>query len=334
MQFLQIDDNYKLKDLSERVGARNVEHILAANDIQRSPYIGKSFSEKCKEVVDSTGEVTWQRKSVILNTFTQDSDIFEAAALLGASSWKVLSELGTFPSMLQIPESIQLPDSVDILGNGQSVAKHIYQKVMQDLSIAPHQIDPGNFNEYSAMKHSSILESQTSGSDPIQWFKLPWGDISLYSSLAQTSIDFPVYPEDYQDSVIANYTQMPDMIMQYEPWFLYQSSGPRTNTVKFHMHRDMWSGDHNDGKANELIRFCEANCFPDYNGSAVNTATVTLYVQGQSLISGIMTEVSVEWQGPILSDGWYAEFTLSLSISEVAQTPLNFKTVKSKSLIG
>ena len=100
------------------------------------------------------------------------------------------------------------------------------------------------------------------------------------------------------------------------------------------MHRDMWSGDHSDGKANELIRFCEACCYPRFNGAAVNSGTVTLYIKGQPLISGIIEDVTVHWDGPILQDGWYGHFTLEITITEIASRALNYDVVKSMPLIG
>ena len=100
------------------------------------------------------------------------------------------------------------------------------------------------------------------------------------------------------------------------------------------MHRDMWSGDHRDGKCNDLIRFCQANCYPDYNGAAVNTSIVSLYVAGQCLIRGILTEVKTTWSGPIGLDGFYLAVSMSLTFTEVSDIPLNYSTVRRKGLIG
>ena len=53
---------------------------------------------------------------------------------------------------------------------------------------------------------------------------------------------FPVYPEELDDGVVANYEDMSEMLYQYEPWKVYKSSGPREMTFTFNFHRDMWSG--------------------------------------------------------------------------------------------
>ena len=335
MQFLNIAETTTLAELANTVGDRNVESILAANNLKRTPNIGKAFAESCKNAIADSGTVDWKRQMTLLNTLTGDSDVFESASLLNQSGWKLLSTAGTLPNMLKIPESIKLPDSVSVLGNGVGIGNQVYTNAMKSLKNPPHYIDPSIFNEFSTSKTSQILDYQgITSSDPFQWFKIPWGEITLYSSLGGDSKDFPVYPEEVSDSRSASYTTMPDLLYQYEPWQVYESSGPRTNSYTFKFHRDMWSGDHRDGKANELIRFCEANCYPEYNGSAVNTALVTLLIGGQSLITGVLTDVSTRWSGPIGLDKWYLECELELTITEVAQTPLSYSTVRNKGLIG
>ena len=127
---------------------------------------------------------------------------------------------------------------------------------------------------------------------------------------------------------------MPDLLYQYEPWQVYDSSGPRSNTYTIEAHRDMWTGDHRDGKANEMIRFFESNLYARYSGSSVITPLVTLYVAGSSLITGVMTDCSVTWDGPIGLDGWYLHFKMNFTIVEVSQTALNYDTIKKMPLIG
>ena len=335
LQLLRIQQDTKLSELTELAGnSRNVESILLANNLPRNPNVGKTFSSRCNEIMNNAPTVSWQRKSTVLNDLALDSDIFENAAMLSESEWKLLSSLGVLPNTLKIPETIELPQSLDTLGNGVPVSSRIYKSALNMLSNSPHKIDPSIFNEYSVMKSSSILDFDGGSTQLLQWFKIPWGDVTLYSSLDDASVDFPVYPEEVSDSRCANYTTMPDMIMQYEPWQVYSGSGPRTNTYEFDFHRDMWTGDHRDGKANELVRFCEACCYPEYNGSAVNTTLVTLYVKGKSLITGILTNVNTTWDGPIGLDSWYLHCKLSLTITEVSPSALNYAAVKSMPLIG
>lgn len=335
MQFLNISSSTKLSELSNIVGDRNLEYVLNANQLTRTPNIGKQFSDKCKNVSGSdVPEVDWTRKSALLNGFASSSDVFEKAAISDESEWKIISALGTFANMLKIPDSVSLPNTVDILGNDEHIDKQIYNKAMYQLETQ-HVIDPAIFNTYSSIKPSKIVDTvDTGNTDVFQYFNIPWGEVTLYSSLDGDSVDFPVYPEELSDSRKANYTTMPDLLYQYEPWQLFQVSGPRSNTYVFSFHRDMWTGDHRDGKANALIRFCEACCYPEYNGSAVNTSTVTLLIAGQPHIVGIITDVSTKWDGPIGLDGWYLHCELSITITEVSTSALSYSSVKNKPLIG
>ena len=335
MQFLSIKDTTTLSQLADIVGDRNVDAILAANNLKRTRSIGKAYRASCDEAIASAKDVDWQRQMTLLNTVTGCSDVFETLALMGENGWKLFSVLGTLPGMLKIPESIVLPDSVDVLGTSEGINNLVYQKAMTSLKNPPHYVDPSIFNEYSSRRSSQILnyEGAAPAADPFQWFQIPWGEVTLYSSLGQDSIDFPVYPEEVSDGRSANYTTMPDLLYQYEPWQVYQSSGPRRNTYTFKFHRDMWSGDHTDGRANELIRFCEANCYPEYNGSAVNTATVALYIAGVPHIVGVLQDTRVKWSGPLGLDGWYLVCELELTIIEVSETALNYSAIRNKAII-
>lgn len=334
MQFISIKSTDNLKDFIKSVGVSNAQAILAANDIPWSPNIGQQFSDKCDRIVESQGEVDYQRKATILNGYVQDDDVFERAALSSEDEWKVISDLGAFPGMLKVPESVTLPDSAEMLGSGKPISSSIYNKAMEQLQTPPHRIDPGIFNEYSTIRNANMTAHAQTVSNAMKWFKIPWGEITLHSSLDDESVEFPCYPEELSDSRKANYTQMPDLLYQAEPWQLYESSGPRSNTYTFDIHRHMWSGDHNDGMCNNLIRFCEAHCYPRFNGSLVNTSIATLYVHGNKLIRGVITDVDTDWDGPIADDGWYLHVKLSITITEVAGEELNYDTIKSKPLIG
>ena len=211
-----------------------------------------------------------------------------------------------------------------------------YRTVMLQLRLN-QSIDPAVFNEINTSPAVSgdvdpYLNIGNSN-NPMSW-NLPWGKIQIYSSLLDKVVDIPAYPEEFETSRTANYTNMPDLIYQYEPWLAYQDSGPREQSLTFHLHRDMWTGDHRDGKANELIRFCEANTFPRYNGSAVLAPTVKIYIAGQTFISGVLTQTNIRWRGPIGLDDWPLDFDLSLTIKEVSEIALNIDSVSKFGLVG
>lgn len=334
MKFIPITGQTTLHELVQDFGAENTRSILNANRLTWRPDVGKQFKRLCQATISGTDPIEYQRKATLLNSYVQDDDVFERAALSGSSDWKLLSQLGTFSDMLKVPESITISDYSGMLGSGNPVTRTVYNTVMAQLiDSESHNVDESAFNTYSTIQNVSLSRNDVSPS-AFQWFELPWGEITLQSNMDNTSMDFPCYPETVSDSRRANYSTMPDLLYQYEPWQLYQGSGPREVTYKFDIHRDMWSGDHRDQKANELIRFCEAHCYPRFNGSLVNTGIVTLYIHGAPEIRGVITNVSTDWSGPIGSDGYYLFCELAITIVEVSGQPLNFDSVKSKPIIG
>lgn len=341
MQFLEISQDMTLSNLSKIVGERNVDSVLNENSLERSVNIGKSFSDRNKEIIAQYGgEVDFQKKLNIINQFVGDSDIFEKAALGTNEDWTTLAHCNCFTDAMKIPSDIQLPSAVGVLGNGESVANRIYNLCTTSIKLE-NNVDPSIFAPYNASYTSSqtydangrLREEQTF-EGPFQWFALPFGEIALFSSISQEMLYFPVYPNEFDDGVKANYDEMGEMLYQYEPWKVYKSSGPRELSFTFEFHRDMWTGDHRDGNANYLIRGCEANCYPQFNGSLVHAPIVTLYIHGQNLITGVMTDCKVNWKGPIGLDGFRLLCELSFSITEIAPEPLNYTTVKNKGLIG
>lgn len=339
MQFLSISRNLKLSELSSTIGRRNVDAVLNANSLTRTTEIGKKFYSDCDDVIrrmDNLGEVvTNQRKYSLLNTFTSNSDVFEYAALADETDWKMLSSKGTFYGKLKIPETITLTDSSKIIGNSVPIKKAIYESAMYQM-YNHGKVDPAIFLKSEPVKAigNNTPNQSSNSSNPFQLFNLPWGKISLYSSLSDSSMDFPCYPENLSDGRSATYDTMPDMIYQYEPWQVYKTSGPRQIEYVFDIHRDMWSGNHLDGQCNELIRFCEANCYPEYRGSAVVPPTVTLYIEGKPHISGVLVDVRTDWDGPIGQDGWYLHVQLKLSVIEVAKEALSHSVILNKGLIS
>lgn len=334
--FLMIDKNLTLRQLSSYVGSQQANSVLNLNGLKRQRDLYNQYKQKCDDIVKSSENVSWKRKSEILNLFSTDSDVFEYAAVQDEDGWKVLSSSMSFRDAIAIPETVEIVQYDDVLGNRKAVASDVYNSVMKSLELTG-EINTSLFNDFSTIKPSTARYGSSSNrtvNGLFQAFRIPWGDIKFYSQLSDESVDIPAYPENLKQARTATYTTMPDMLYQYEPWYMYSSSGPREITFDFHLHRQMWTGDETDGKANEMIRFIEASTFPRYQGSNVNSDICTLYIKGAAYIRGIVTNVEVEWTGPIGSDGFYLEFNLSISFSEVSSKALNYDVVKSMPLLG
>ena len=335
MKYIQINQTTTLTDLRNIVGATNLSTVLAINSLPRIPNIGAYALQRENRIIQTDDNVSNEFKQTALNRASGDSDVFEMMSLMNEGGWKVYKSTNALPGTIQVPDTMIVSNAQNVLGNDQRVTKTVYTKVINSIAEEPYYAEPETFNSYYANKSTQVVNvTSASSQNMFQYFKIPWGNMTIYSSLAQDSKDFPVYPEEISDSAKANYQQMPEMIYQYEPWMIYSSSGPRAVQYSFTFHRDMWTGDHRDGKANELVRFCMANCYAEYNGSAVNTPLVTLYMNGDVLIHGVLTDVGVNWSGPLGLDNFYLVCKLTLSITEIAIEPLDYWSVMNKPLVG
>ena len=338
MQFLKMAKDMTLSALSSIVGERNVDTVLNANSLERSVNVGSAFEKRNKDLVKQFQNISVdnQKKLSILNQFVGDSDIYEKAYLGSEDDWVTLSQYNCFTDAIKIPDEVKLPPSEGLLGNSEPIPGDVYRKCTESLKIGT--VDPTIFSEYNASfldgRYGITTGTQSTNNTPFEWFKLPWGEVCLYSSLNKEMLYFPVYPDNLGDGVRANYDEMGEMLYQYEPWKVYKSSGPREISFTFNFHRDMWTGDHRDGNANNLIRGCEANCYPSFDGSLVNVSLVTLYIHGQNFITGVMTDCKAQWDKPIGLDGFYLKCELSFTIVEVSPEALSFETVRNKGLIG
>lgn len=347
MKLLSISKTTTLKELSNMVGYNNVTDMLVANNLSRTPDIGKQFydmTEKLKSQDTNidyipSGSVMTDRKMTVLKDLMDDSDIFEKACLSTNKEWQVISKLATFSGYLKIPEKIagDIPLNASIIGNGVPVSGSVYNSVMDSLKNTG-EVDVSVFSTYDGLSVNNMSRYTAANADYGRnavntWFKIPFHEITLYSNLMDGSVDIPAYPDSISDGVSASYDTMSDLLYQYEPWLYYSHSGPRELTFTFELHRDMWTGDRKDGLANEMIRFCEANCYADYKGAIVNTPIVTLYIHGSAFITGVMTSCKTNWNGPLGDDGWYLCFTLEFTIKEVSKMRLNMEAQRNKSLI-
>ena len=333
MQYLKMTKDMTLSDLASVVGERNVDSVLNTNGLDRTVNIGEEFLSRTL----TSANPDYQQKLNILNQFVGDSDLFEKAALGTEDGWRHLSEYNCFSDAIHIPEDVHLPPAEHLLGNGEPISDRVYNACVDSL-VNEHYIKPTIFAEYNASFSANSLGITSNGvvaaGEPFQWFRIPWGEVCLYSSLTDEILEFPVYPDGFEDGYTANYEEMPEMLYQYEPWKVYKSSGPREISFNFNFHRDMWTGDHRDEHAKHLIRSCQANCFPRYDGSLVKVPTVSLYIHGYNLITGIMSNCKVKWDKPIGLDGFYLVCDLSFTITEISPEPLNYDVVKNKRLIG
>ena len=353
MQYLKVTRDMTREDLESRVlnddgsGMNPYVDVYTGKRVyvpNRQPNSGEIYEQALAETFSNyvnSPPISAQEKAAKLNKYSNQKDIFDHLCQMSELEWVVFYNTGIIPGYLGVMDHIIISDGDDVLGlpseNENPVPMATYVSVMRGLE-ENGEIPTDIFGEYSAYTPSvavdvlSDFNSATSDNGhPLWWANLPNGDVALHSMFYDSSAPFPVYPNGYEDGVQANYETMPETIYQYEPWQVYTSSGPRSMSFTFDMHRDMWDNPdgHYSGACERLIAFCKATCYARYRGAAVDTDIVTLYINGKKIIRGIMTSVKDVWDGdsPLGYDGLPLHVTLTLSITEVSDEPLSNESV-------
>ena len=154
----------------------------------------------------------------------------------------------------------------------------------------------------------------------------------LYISHLDEGLQFwrlPTCPETISDSMPSTFGET-SALGRSAPVYTYSKSGPRQVQIELKMHRDMMD-DVNIGVSNAelktgedyidaLVRALQAIVVPKYNLSnkAVEPPIVALRLSNQVFIKGIVNgNIGLTYSLPLLSNGKYAQISLSLQITEV-----------------
>lgn len=157
-------------------------------------------------------------------------------------------------------------------------------------------------------------------------------DNYLYISHLDEDFQFwqlPCTPETISDSMASTFNET-SALGRSAPVFTYSKSGPRTVQVSLKFHRDMMdalnAGTSNvalklgDDYVDALIKALQAIALPRYNLSnkAVEPPLVALRLSQEVFIKGVVTSaIGLEYALPILSNGKYAQVSVSFTVSEV-----------------
>ena len=139
----------------------------------------------------------------------------------------------------------------------------------------------------------------------------------------------PSCPETISDSMGSTFGET-TALGRTAPVYTYSRSGPRQVQINLALHRDMMD-DVNAGISNaklrdgedyvdNLIRALQSISVPKYNlnNKAIEPPLVALRLSNEVFIKGVVNgSIGLVYKLPILSNGKYAEVTLSLTVSEV-----------------
>ena len=154
----------------------------------------------------------------------------------------------------------------------------------------------------------------------------------LYISHLDEEFQFwqlPCTPDTISDSMASTFNET-SALGRSAPVFTYSKSGPRTVQISLKFHRDMMdslnAGVSNvvlklgDDYVDSLIKALQAIAVPRYNLSnkAVEPPLVALRLSQEVFIKGVVTSaIGLEYTLPILSNGKYAQVSVSFTVSEV-----------------
>ena len=173
----------------------------------------------------------------------------------------------------------------------------------------------------------------------------------IYFYHTNTLIAIPIYPETIADTMAVAYSPT-SPLSSTAPTFSFQNSGPRSFEVTLPLHRDLMTSINaaqsnyisqipqlmtKDSDGNEIVNVdyvdimvnqLQGAALPKFSSAEkmVNPPVIAVRFGEDIFCKGVVNGgVSVTYGVPILSDGRYANVTVSFSINEI--TPFDADTV-------
>lgn len=139
----------------------------------------------------------------------------------------------------------------------------------------------------------------------------------------------PSYPDSFQDRIESSFASE-NILARSAPIFAYSNSGPRSIAIDLKLHRDMMQqlnlGVSNlkvelgDDYVTTLINKLQAVALPkyDYGNKMINPPMVAIKFGEEIFIKGVVNGgITTTSQLPLLSNGKYAQVSVSFTVSEV-----------------
>lgn len=158
-------------------------------------------------------------------------------------------------------------------------------------------------------------------------FKLIDNYVYLYHT--DEYLVIPTWPESMADSLKSTFSEQ-NALSRSAPVLSYSNSGPRQVTVSLHLHRSMLEDtiynnskmkvDLDDDYIDTLIKRLQSIALPKYTTSskAVTPPMVAIRFGNEIFVKGIVNGgINLNYEKPILSNGKYAQVTVSFTITEI-----------------
>jgi hypothetical protein len=148
----------------------------------------------------------------------------------------------------------------------------------------------------------------------------------------------PQYPDSISDSMGSNFAQE-NVLSRTAPIFSYINSGPRTVQVDLDLHRDMLKEMNLDGASNmkievgddyieTIVKRIQAIAVPKFSAlsKTITPPMIAIKFGRDVFIKGVViSNVAIEYQKPIMTDGRYARVTLHFTVYET--TPFDAESI-------
>ena len=156
-------------------------------------------------------------------------------------------------------------------------------------------------------------------------------DNYIYLYHTDTLIALPIYPDTVDDTMSILYSTS-TTLSGSAPIYSFSNSGPRTLGVSLKLHRDMMNQINTENSSLKIpnlsdddyldvaIKQLQAVALPRYTQTIkmVHPPLVAIRFGNDIFCKGVINgQVSVQYEAPILTNGKYAQVTVSFSISEV-----------------
>lgn len=139
----------------------------------------------------------------------------------------------------------------------------------------------------------------------------------------------PEYPDSINDNLSSSFTST-NALSRTAPVLSYNNSGPRKVQVNLHFHRDMLNEvnyqasnmvvELGEDYVDALLRQIQAIALPKYRAAQKEVVPPMIAIRfgNEVFIKGVVDGgISIDYQKPILSNGKYAQISLSFTVTEI-----------------
>lgn len=318
---LQVDDTLTVATFKRQ--NPHADDILRANNLPNAtcPYstIANQLYNNDVQAWNKLGvEPEYSESSHVRGVQAQLTDSTKANVVAEFTPAEFLrySTLGSVPGCLIVP--------VEYVDDVTPVSGHTQQAVLQDYSLTEVRED---LRADTPDLQFPRIDTEF-GETQDNWYWKPTGDVTFQIE-GDTALEIPCFPESVSDTTSATWSQEMTTYQHYEPQNTYNKSGPRVVSCTFKIHRAMWDGNQDSGKAEELVAYMQSACYPNYDTQASEPPRVTLIIGKSVRIVGILTSMDTTYSGPIGPDNKYDCLEIAISITEESDNVLSTDAVRS-----